>query len=178
MGLPETISTEKSSTGTVEYQFLTTIPNWGDAVSRKPEYMLLVDKKPLATALPLTVFPWPHLKPCSQASYRLSSASIQDTQQPAQGSSSDFTISNSLLLYQGWIYVPPRSLWSDLQQLTHSSQPAGHFGQPLRTCEFRWPWVHSDVTSHISFCDVCRWIQTLLGKPSRLLQPLPPPTRP
>ena len=93
----------------------------------------------------------------------------------------EFSISNSYLLFQNKLYVPPncRSL---ALKICHDSPSAGHFGFKktinLLNRDFWWPSLNSDAQDYIRSCETCCRSKVLRHKPYGFLQPLEIPFRP
>ena len=93
----------------------------------------------------------------------------------------EFSISNSYLLFQNKLYVPPncRSL---ALKICHDSPSAGHFGFKktinLLNRDFWWPSLNSDAQDYIRSCETCCRSKVLRHKPYGFLQPLEIPSRP
>jgi len=92
-----------------------------------------------------------------------------------------FSISNSFLLFNNKIYVPPKCRPTILS-ICHDSPSAGHFGirktSSLIFRDFWWPSLYSDVKDYIRSCDTCSRSKDFKHKPYGFLQSLEIPSKP
>ena len=119
----------------------------------------------------------PHNKTTSLGSFsaRLASEVVSDATLP-QPLPSAFTTSNSVLLYQSSVYVPP-SLRAEALYLAHDAPTAGHPGRDrtlniLRRA-YNWPGAASDCAVYVASCDACQKSKPSRVKPYGPTAPLP-----
>ena len=94
---------------------------------------------------------------------------------------SNFSLSNSFLLFNSKIYIPINCRPSVLK-LCHDSATAGHFGFK-KTCnlvsrDFWWPSLYKDIKNYIRSCDICCRNKSFRHKPYGFLSPLEIPELP
>ena len=92
-----------------------------------------------------------------------------------------FTLSNSFLLFNNKIYIPPNCR-SFILKICHDSPSAGHFGikktSSLISRDFWWPSLNSDVVEYVRSCDICARSKSSRHKPYGFLKPLAVADRP
>lgn len=92
-----------------------------------------------------------------------------------------FIWQDGLLLYKGFIYVPP-SVRKRIMSENHDEPTAGHFGVDKTmekiTRTYYWPAMWRMIRKYVSDCDICRRSKTERHQPYGELQPLEPAEHP
>jgi len=92
-----------------------------------------------------------------------------------------FSLSNSFLLFNDKLYVPPNCR-SFVLNICHDSPSSGHFGIKktlnLLNRNFWWPSSNIDTKDYVRSCEICCRSKTAKHKPYGFLNPLDIPDRP
>jgi transposase InsO family protein len=93
-----------------------------------------------------------------------------------------FRFSDSLILRNDLVYVPPGTARLQVLQSHHDTPLAGHFGVTktveLISRNYWWPRLRHSVEEFIRSCDTCARAKVPRHRPYGLLQPLSAPTTP
>jgi hypothetical protein len=114
---------------------------------------------------------------------RISREVTEDATRPEGQRRKDFTVVDGVLYRDGKLYVPQqRALITELMQLYHDDQFAGHWGidktLELLRRKFYWEDMAADVREYILACPQCQGTAIPNHKPYGKLNPLPIPRRP
>jgi len=94
-----------------------------------------------------------------------------------------YQLRGGILYYKQRVYISKSSIIKEaIMNYIHDSPILGHTGfeRTLKNVrrDFFWVGMKSDIQTYIRRCEVCQRAKWENTKPSRLLQPLPIPTRP
>jgi len=92
-----------------------------------------------------------------------------------------FTLSNSFLIFNNKIYIPP-NFHSFILKICHDSPAAGHLSikktSSLISRDLWWPSLSSDVADYVRSCETCSRSKPSRHKPYGFLKPLAIADRP
>ena len=120
------------------------------------------------------------IKQAQSVDPKCKSSTVQAQQ---SSNTSDFSLHDGLLLYDGRVYIPENEELKYLLLRTHHDDPvAGHYGE-MKTLElvsrdYYWPSLRRFVKRYIQTCEVCQVTKASRQPPHGELRSLPIPSGP